>query len=156
MVDLSKRSARRRGVIVNYAAAITVMTVFCIGEYQGWSPSLGILSLVALVVCVLSLMSTYGRTGIWKLAHADASELDERQIQVTHASFRQSYRVFAAVAMLLLWVIVLSVRFSVFTLTFRGHYSFGLAIAILLNYLVNVLPSSFLAWHEKSTPAASI
>lgn len=55
----------------------------------------------------------------------------------------------AAVSLVLVTAMTLSVRFSLFTLTHRGHYSFGLMALILLNYLVHVLPASIIAWRER-------
>jgi len=67
---------------------------------------------------------------------------------LTHESFRHSYFVFSLISLAFIAFMVLTVRFSFFTLTHRGHYSSGLAIIVCLNYLVNVLPASIIAWKE--------
>ena len=57
--------------------------------------------------------------------------------------------IFTGFSLSLIAFMVLSVRFSFITLTHRGHYSFGLIVLILLQYLVHTLPASIIAWTEK-------
>jgi hypothetical protein len=82
------------------------------------------------------------------LTRSKAQQLDEREINVVYDSYRRAYRIFTVVSVGLVAVITFSVRFSFFTLTHRGHYSFGLLVILLLNYLINTLPASIVAWKE--------
>ena len=109
---------------------------------------LAILSIVSLISATVSFVFLHVKTGLWRLTHASTDELDEREIQVTHQSLRRSYVIFSIVSMFTLFFIFFTVRYSFFTLTHRGHYSFGLVILMLLNYLINTLPASIIAWTE--------
>ncbi len=89
------------------------------------------------------------RTKLWRLAHSNIENLDEREIQVTHNSLRHSYSIVSIISLIVIAFITLSVPFSFFTLTHRGHYSFGLIVLIMLNYVTHKLPASIIAWSEK-------
>ncbi|MCP4571005.1 MAG: hypothetical protein GY838_01510 [bacterium] len=149
------REARRRGVVANYVSAALLAAVFCAGEYGTWNLSLAVVFAAGLGAFTVTFFVTYGRSGFWSLARAEAGDLDERQILVTHESFRRSYAVFAIVSLLLVVIVVFTIRFSLVGLTWRGHYSFGLAIMFLLGYLAQVLPASLLAWRETVDPASA-
>lgn len=149
MSKMMSLSARRSGVIVNYASAIFLAATFCLGEYTYWTGPLVLVALLALATVASSCYVTLIRTELWRLSHTRFDKLDEREAQVTHMSLRHSYTIFTGLCLTLIAFMVLSVRFSVFTLTWRGHYSFGLATLIFLQYLVQTLPASILAWTEK-------
>jgi len=153
MLGIRSRADRRRGVVCNYCGVLLLAAIFCVGEYGTWNSGLIAFAVVALLLTASSFGLVYGRSGLWKLAHAHTDELDERQLQVTHASFRRSYFVFGAVSFVVLVFLVLSVRFSWLTLTHRGHYSFGIVALFGLNYLAQILPASILAWREKRVPS---
>ncbi len=143
------RSARRMGVIVNFASLVIFIIIFLIGEYGDWNALLGVLAIVAAVIIIASFYYLYIRTNLWRLVHRRVDELDEREIQVTHNSLRHSYTIVSIISLVVIVFITLSVRFSFFTLTHRGHYSFGLIALIALNYVIHTLPASILAWSER-------
>ncbi len=155
MSDKSQVRSRRNGVVTNYFGVTLAATVFCLGEYGTWNWIFGILLIIGLALVRISFSRTYLKTGIMSLVRSRAEDLDEREIQVTHEAYRRSYRVFTAVSLLFVVFILFSVRFSFATLTWRGHYSFGLMVMIVLNYMVYTLPASAVAWREKCTPAGS-
>lgn len=139
---------RRYGVIINYISVVLFSVVFLLGEYGTWNIILGCFSLVFLSVVVISFTRAYIKTGIWKLTQSKAQQLDEREINVIYDSYRRAYGIFTAISVGLVILITFSVRFSFFTLTHRGHYSFGLLAIVLLSYLVNTLPAAIIAWSE--------
>jgi hypothetical protein len=143
------KTARRFGVIVNYSGAVLFAMIFCLGEYTHWSVPLALVAILTVFSLAISSYLTLIRTGLWRLTHTSAEKLDEREIQVTHTSLRHSYMIFTGFSLALIAFMVLSVRFSFVTLTHRGHYSFGLIVLILLQYLVHTLPASIIAWTEK-------
>jgi hypothetical protein len=149
MSKLLSKPARRFGVIVNYSSAILFAMVFCFGEYAHWSAPLALVAVLAVFSVAISSYLTLIRAGLWRLTHTSVEKLDEREIQVTHTSLRHSYTIFTGFSLALIAFMVLSVRFSFITLTHRGHYSFGLIVLILLQYLVHTLPASIIAWTEK-------
>ena len=143
------RSTRRIGVTVNYASLAMFTILFLIGEYGYWSTALMFAASISAIVLITSFLHLHIRTRLWHLVHANTEELDEREVQVSHDSFRRSYTIFSIVSLIVIIFITLSVRFSFFTLTHRGHYSFGLIMLLALNYLIHTLPASIIAWSEK-------
>jgi len=146
--NLSK-SKRRIWVVWNYAGVIVFIVLVLLGEYTRWVAALSVAAALSFVFIVVSFAFLYIRTGLWKLTHAKTENLDEREIQITHQSIRQSYKIFSLSSLVILFFIFLSVRYSFFTLTPQGHYSFGLMILMFLNYLVNTLPAAVIAWTEQ-------
>lgn len=127
---------------------ILFFTFFLIAEYGQWNPFLVIATLLSGAGTWISLQVSLRSTGVWKLCKSKAENLDEREMTVVLNSFRRSYLIFGVVSLVLVLFIVMSVRFSWITLTQRGHFSFGLAIVMFLDFLVAILPSSIVAWTE--------
>ena len=67
---------------------------------------------------------------------------------IVHDAFRRAYNWVTAVSMVVVVFMALSVRFSFFTLTHRGHYSFGIIALLFLNYLIQTLPAAIIVWTE--------
>ena len=148
MSRILSKATRRVWVVLNYVCVVVFIVLFLLGEYMRWDTALAITTILSFIFIVISFVFLYIRTGLWKLTHTKAENLDEREIQISHQSLRQSYTIFSLISLVILFFIVLSVRYSFFTLTPRGHYSFGLIILMLLNYLVSTLPAAVLAWTE--------
>ena len=146
-------SAQRHLVVVNYLSLIAFVCVFCIAEYGSWNVFLMTGSVLMFLLLSLTFYWLHIRTGLWKLTHSRVDDLDEREIQITHESYRNSYAILTVLTLCLVFFMVLTVRFSFFTLTHRGHYSFGLVAVMSLNYLFNTLPASLIAWRERQVPA---
>jgi hypothetical protein len=141
-------SKRRIWVVLNYASVLVFIVLVLLGEYTRWVVALSVASALLFVLIVVSFVFLFIRTGLWKLTHAKTENLDEREIQITHQSIRHSYTIFSLISLVILFFIFLSVRYSFFTLTPEGHFSFGLMMLIFLNYLVNTLPAAVIAWTE--------
>ena len=139
---------RRRGVSINLASAILFVCFFCIAEYGHWNLYLTVSCLLSFSILVISNIRVYVKTGIWKMSRAKSRDLDERQINIVHDAYRRAYDIFTVFSLLVFFFVVLSVRYSFFTLTHRGHYSFGLVMLMFLNYLLNILPAAIMAWSE--------
>jgi len=135
----------RRGVVLNYGGLAAATVVFLVGEYRGWDLGLATALVAALSVLVATFVTTFVRTGLWRLVHTAVANLDEREVEWTHEALRRSYRVITALTLGVLALLSFLVRFSVDLLTFRGHFSLGLALLIALAYLVNTLPAAWLA-----------
>lgn len=141
-------SKRRIWVILNYTSVLVFIVLILLGEYTRWVFGLSVVAALSFVLIVVSFVFLFIRTGLWKLTHAKTENLDEREIQITHQSIRHSYTIFSTISLVILFFIFLSVRYSFFTLTPEGHYSFGLMILMFLNYLINTLPAAVIAWTE--------
>jgi hypothetical protein len=136
-------------VSVNAAAAAAYTVLFLRGEYGGWSPGLAAGASGFFLLLAASFYALFMRTRLWKLTHTRSEDLDEREIQLTHRAFRISYTLFAVISTGLLVLLFVTVRYSFLTLTFRGHYSLGLILLFLVNYLINTLPAAVIAWTEE-------
>jgi ABC-type Fe3+ transport system permease subunit len=155
MNHLLSKSKRRFLVVFNFSSVIVFIALVLFGEYTSWDVVLTVAAILSFILIVLSFVFLYIRTGLWKLTHTKTESLDEREIQLTHQSLRQSYKIFSLISLVILFFIVISVRYSFFTLTHRGHYSFGLIILMFLNYLVNTLPAAVIAWTEPEVRTSS-
>jgi hypothetical protein len=144
---------RRAGVVIHYLCLLLFAITFCLGEYWRWNTYVVLIAVAFLIQMALSFHFTLIRTGFWRLTHTGIEMLDEREIQLTHSAMRRSYAIFSALSLAIIVFMTLSVRFSFFTLTHRGHYSFGLIVVICLLYLIQTLPGSIIAWKERSIPA---
>lgn len=141
-------SSRRLGVTINFLCVVLFVIFFSIGEYGKWNPFLIGCSVVLFLASVFSYIPIYIKTGIWKVARSKSAVLDEREIKLVHDAYRRSYDLFTVICLVIVFFIFLTVRYSFFTLTPRGHYSFGLIILLFLNYLLNTLPPAIIAWTE--------
>jgi hypothetical protein len=139
---------RRSGVIILFTSAFTLLILFLIGEYSKWTEILIVFTLLSGLAVWLSFQQTLKKTGIWKMCRRKARNLDERERIVVLDSYRQAYIIFAITAILLFFLVVLSVRYGIIILTHRGHFSLGLALVMFLDFLVSMLPPSIIAWTE--------
>lgn len=149
MGSILSKSARRFGVIANYLSLLLFATIFCIGEYGHWNPLFVGILILALFVIAASLYGTLIKTDIWRLTHTEFGKLDEREVEITHTALRYSYALITAFSLLMITIMTFSVRFSIVTLTHRGHYSFGLVVMITVMYLIETLPAAIIAWTEE-------
>ena len=135
----------RRGVVLNYGGLAAATAAFLVGEYHGWNVGLAVVAAGALAVLLVTFATTYVRTGLWRLVHAGVAQLDERETQWTREALLRAYRIVVILSLVLIALFSLAIRFAVDLLTFRGHFSLGLALMMALFYLVNTLPAALLA-----------
>lgn len=134
------KSTRRIAVIVNYGCILMILVFFGIGKYEGWSAPLVAGAIAAAIVAVVSFILLHMGTRLWKLVHTKVDKLDEREVQITHESLRNSYAIFTVISLLVLMCIAL--------LAGRDD-SFLMFIFASLLYLAHTLPSSIIAWTER-------
>jgi hypothetical protein len=139
---------RRSGVVIMFAAVIALFTLFLFGEYSHWNGFLISGTLLSGLAVWVSFQMTLKKTGLWKMCRLKARKLDEREKIVVLNSYRRSYFIFAVVSLILVFLIVLSVRYHLIIHTHRGHFSLGLALVMFLDFLVSMLPPSVIAWTE--------
>ncbi|MBU8922611.1 MAG: hypothetical protein KOO63_12405 [Bacteroidales bacterium] len=143
------RTRLRAGVGINYSSMILTAAIFLHGEYRGWNLALIVAALMTTAIVAVSFAWTYVKTGLWKLVHTDIDNLDERETQLTHQALRRSYQIFTAISTLIFSLLFFLVRFSVDMITFRGHFSLGLVLVLILPYLINTLPASIIATSQE-------
>ena len=136
---LSKKK-RRIGVVLNIAALFLTVFLFELVRFDmGISKIAGIVLMgLSLLTVILSFITVFGSSGIWKMSHKKMKTLDERQIQVILKATRISYSIFVIVVLILIYG---------FALIAKG--SIDVVIAAYLLYLAHLLPASILAWMEK-------
>ena len=139
---------RRSGLIIMFASMIALFTLFLVGEYRYWNGFLISGTLLSGLAVWISFQMTLKKTGLWKMCRVKAQKLDEREKIVVLNSYRRSYLIFAVVSLILVFLIVLSVRYNLIIHTHRGHFSLGMALVMFLDFLVSMLPPSVIAWTE--------
>jgi len=139
---------RRTAVVINYASAVLFVVCFCAAEYGRWNIWWIASCVLLFLILLVSYVNAHVRTGIFKVSRAKSRDLDERQIVIVHDAYRRAYHIFTVFCLVVFFFVFLTVRYSFFTLTHRGHYSFGLLLLLCLNYLLNTLPASVVAWTE--------
>lgn len=97
---------------------------------------------LVLSIVLISFIFGFAKTGLWRMVHAKANELDERQIMVTHESLRYSYGIFSILTLLVIFTNELLEEFTIVDLPL-------LPIFAVLLYLAHTLPAMIIAWTEK-------
>jgi hypothetical protein len=134
------KSGRRWAVLINYGCLLIFVGMFIIGKYLGWNIAVIVCGLLALIILLLSFAVLHVKTRLWKLVHSNTADLDERELQLTLQSLRQSYIIYATVSLLVI--------FSLAMLAGR-HDSTLIIIYAGLLYLAHTLPSTIIAWRER-------
>lgn len=136
---------RRAGVVLNYLSLVLFLALFRAGLPGGWSVAKAAAIVAVLAVSVWSFVDVHVGTGLWRLAHAPHDRLDEREIQMTRDSLRYAYAVFSVVALIVMFVVAI---FGI-----RGFGQLGVLVPAVLTYAAHTLPSSVIAWTEKTIAA---
>ncbi|MEA1980911.1 MAG: hypothetical protein U9N54_08055 [candidate division Zixibacteria bacterium] len=134
------RAIRRLHVVLNYFCIIAIIVFFAIGKIHGWSSSILIVIGLIAAVGLISFITLYIKSKVWKLVHAKIDKLDEREVQLTHESLRLSYSIFTVVSLLVLLI---------FAVTAKEYDSLIMIIFIGLLYLAHTLPAAIIVWKQK-------
>jgi hypothetical protein len=135
---------RRSGVIVNYSFLLLVLVLSFEGYWLGWSLATKIGFWLSVAFVIVTFFPLHVHTGLWRLAHAKADDLDEREIQQNYEAVRYSYAIFTVLSLCIILVLV------IFGL---GGQAERLIVFWVLLYLAHTLPSSILAWTSTRVPA---
>ncbi|MBN1434237.1 hypothetical protein JW921_05710 [Candidatus Fermentibacterales bacterium] len=145
------RSNRRVAVIVNYGllAVMNVLFYFASSDHSA-GHLVDVLGLASFAGIVLTFFPLHRRTGLWRLTHARAESLDERELQETHRALGRSYAWFTVVCLLLM------LAHAVFYRLVPG-IDFPLTVPLVgsMIYLAHTLPGAVLAWSVAEVPGAA-
>jgi hypothetical protein len=136
----TSKPGRRWAVLINYGCLLFFVGMFITGKYMGWNIAVIVCGLLALIILLISFAVLHVKTKLWGLVHSKAADLDERELQLTLQSLRQSYIIYAIVSLLVI--------FSLAMLAGR-HDSTLIIIYAGLLYLAHTLPSAIIAWRER-------
>ena len=136
------KSNRRIAVAINYGSLILLLALFYTVEKNSVSTMVIIGMAAAIVIALISFIFVFAKTGLWRLVHAKADKLDERQIMVTHGSLRYSYGIFSILCLSVIFANELLEEFTTADLPL-------LPIFAVLLYLAHTLPASIIAWTDK-------
>jgi len=131
-------------VALNYALLVLTLALSIEGYLFGWSTLTKVGFWISAILVVATFVPVHIKTGLWRLAHAKADALDEREAQQTLQSLRCAYVIFSIAALL----IILSLVFLDL-----GGQTEQLVVFWVLLYLAHTLPSSILAWTSPRVPA---
>lgn len=129
---------RRIGVILTYLSLLIIDLVFEYCKIYQWTYVLGIIEIIAFVVFVMSFVTTYLKSGLWKFIHKPIKQLDEREIILTSNSLRYAYSIFT------IFVLVLLLVFAITEI----YVDIVLVVSLIL--FAHILPASVIAWTEKN------
>lgn len=129
-------SKRRWGVVVNYIFLLLILILSMEGYLFGWSIVTKIGFWLSIIIVIATFFPVHVQTGLWRLAHARADVLDEREIQQNLGSLRHAYVAFSIICLLIFLALVF----------FQPGQIQSLVIFWVLLYLAHTLPSSILAW----------
>jgi uncharacterized membrane protein len=136
----TSKSTRRLLVVVNYVCVVLFLALYAVGKYLGWGLAVVVALAAVAAILLVSFILAHIKTRLWRLAHAKAENLDERQIQVTHESLRHSYTIFTIISLVILLIVAV---------VSGGDDSMLILIFAGLLYLAHTLPSSIIAWTER-------
>jgi hypothetical protein len=141
---LLSRGFRRIGVLINYAALSFILLFGVFSGSSGWTDAFRLAFWVAVLAVLITFLPLHLRTGLWRLAHARADTLDERELQQNLNSLRYAYLGFSIASLLVLLTLIL--------LEGAGQIQMLIVFWALL-YLAHTLPSAVLAWRLTRVPA---
>ena len=135
-------------VVINYLCLVIMNVCFYLAwTYKDMTHAVDALGIGALAVVGITFIRAHWKTGLWRLTHARADGLDERQLQITHDALSKSYGWFAMICLL-----IMLAHAVIYRLVPGLEFALSVPLVASLIYLAHTLPGSFLAWTEKEVP----
>jgi hypothetical protein len=128
----------RFGVLLSMLSLIAIVVLFELGIHLEWTSLLIIIEIPLLVILLISFISSFMRTGLWKFTHRPLKDLDEREMEQTGKSLRVAYALFTVFILALLVVFALL------------NISVSIVLAVSLILLAHLLPGTVIAFSEKA------
>ena len=142
------KTGRRGLTTVNYLCLIIMNACFhYVYQNRDSSHLVDVAGLLALVTVIATFVRLHWKSGLWKLTHADASRLDERELQITHSSVGRAYAWFTVICLSLMMA-----HAVLFRLVPGLDFVITMPLVASLIYLAHTLPGSILAWTENEVP----
>ncbi|MCD4653494.1 hypothetical protein K8T06_06125 [bacterium] len=102
-----------------------------------------IVGIIAFAGVVITFQYLYIRSGLWKLIHSKAIDLDERELQITHQALAKSYAWFTVICLAIMLIHAVLFRFLP-----DINLVITVPLVVSLIYLAHTLPAAVLAWTE--------
>ena len=142
------RAGRRSLIALNYLFLITLNVCFYfVTRGRDATHLVDAAGLLAFVLVIVTFVRVHLKSGLWKLTHAAADRLDERELQVTHNALGKAYGGFTVVCLTLLLV-----HAVLFRLGPGPDFEITVPLAVSLIYLAHTLPGAILGWTQKEVP----
>ena len=138
MVQKNAINPKKRCIVVNYLSLIVSLMVFYFAMAYTWSLILVIAIAVALVLFIMSFISGYVRSGLWKFVHQSERKLDEREMQLVLGSVKNAYSIFTILTLIVIYTFALIIQKPLDALIAAG-----------LLYLAHTLPAAIIGWMMK-------
>ncbi|MEN8207773.1 MAG: hypothetical protein ABFR50_00830 [Candidatus Fermentibacteria bacterium] len=135
-------TGRQIQVTVNYTALLLMNIAFYF-VYRGQNAShiFDAVGLISIIAVGITFRIVHWKTGIWKLTHTKSTELDERELSLTHWALSVSYGWFAIICLVIMLAFSLSGRMNI-----CPQYTISVPLVGSLIYLSHTLPGSMIAW----------
>ena len=142
------RVRRRSAVVINYSClALMNVCFYIVYKFRDMTHLVDVAGIGALVMVGITFARLHAKTGLWKLTHAKADVLDERQLQITHHALGRSYAWFTVVCLTIMMANAVTYRLG-------PGLDIVLTVPLVasLIYFAHTLPGSVLAWTEMEVP----
>lgn len=139
---------RRSLVTANYLCLIIMNVCFYfVYQHKDASHLVDAAGILALILVVATFIPLHMKSGLWKLTHAGADMLDERELQVTHDALSRAYGWFTVICLA-----IMMAHAVLFSLVPALDFVITMPLVASLIYFAHTLPGSILAWTERGVP----
>ncbi len=148
MTHPKTQSKRRNLVVVNYLSLVVMNVCFTyVFQQRDASHIVDAVGISAFFLVIATFIPTHVKSGLWKLTHADAAVLDERELQLTHNTLGRAYAGFTVICLA-----IIMTHAVLFRLVSSLDFLITIPLATSLIYLAHTLPGTILAWTELEVP----
>ncbi len=148
-MNIQKTRLKRRGIIfLNYLSLLIVnVTFYFASQCKNMGYLIDVAGLLSLIIVIITFRHGHVKSGLWKLTHAHADKLDERELQLTHYALGHAYGWFSVICLS-----IMLIHAMVYRLIPEIKFVITVPLVASLIYFAHTLPGSILAWREKEVP----
>jgi hypothetical protein len=128
---------KKSGIILNLACVVIIVIHFELVRLNNWNPQLLIYEIIPILVLIITYIKAIKNTGLWKLIHLPAKEMNETDRAAYLMAINEAY-----------------IYFSIFTSAVLILYTvckigLNMVMVMALVYLAHILPAYFLGWTKE-------
>jgi len=148
-MDQSQNKGKLRSVVVVNYLCLVIMNLcfFYVTAYEVMTHMAAMLGILVFILVVFTSVRVHMNSGLWKLTHAQAEMLDERELQVTHRAIHHAYGWFSIICLAIMLVHAFLVQMGS---NMEALNTIPLVTSLI--YFAHTLPGSILAWTERDVP----
>lgn len=147
MTRQQQRARTRDWVFINYAAILAAVALPLLATMWDLVVLAVAVLLVLVAVLTVSYQRAFGRTGLWRLTHTPAEDLDEREQHLTRTALATAYRWMAVTTLVAIYGIIL-VHDPMVGTWLAWLKPSALVLPVGLIYIAHTLPAALIGWSE--------